>query len=721
MVTDSNLVTVNASVTISEPAVLSASIVGTDVNCNGGSDGSADLTVSGGTAPYYYDWTLTNNEDLYNVSQGTYYVDVTDNKGCIISDSVIISQPAFALNVVSSVKNVDCFNNLTGEVSLTVTGGTSPYSYLWSNGTSNDSLINVFAGNYTGTVTDANGCSSIISVTITQPLTLSAFISKTNISCFGDSNGVADLFVSGGTTPYTFNWSNALTTEDLSGLAADTFTVTITDANLCQTVSTVTITEPTILSASVTVEDVKCYGNSTGMIDLVVSGGTLPYNYLWSNGFNSQDLSNLSADYYCVTVTDFKGCTATLCDSVRQPFAALSASITGVNINCNGQNTGSVDLTVSGGTPDSIAPFYDYYWNYGWNTEDTVNIYAGNYSVTVIDNNYCMTTSLITITQPATAITLILSSNNVLCFGDTSGSVYSVTFGGTAPYTYLWNTGDTISNITNIPAGNYILTVTDSKGCIKTDSVYITEPNILDVQLFAQDVKCKGDLTGNISSFVQGGKQTYSYIWNSGLVSPTISNLPADIYWLTVTDGNGCMTVTNDTIFEPDSVLSVNILLSTITCFSNNDAYIDLTVWGGTPNDTLPSYTYSWSNGENIQDLDSLNPGLYIVTISDKNSCTIDTSVLINGKPLVYITGNNVTCFGLNDGSATANVGGGTQPYTYTWLPSGNSQTISGLSAGSYQVIVSDIQNCIDTALITITQPDSLIVTPTVSAVKTCN
>jgi large repetitive protein len=246
---------------------------------------------------------------LTNIPAGIYSVTVTDANGCSTSASVTITQPALALSASVSGTDVLCFGNATGAADLTVNGGTAPYNYSWSNAATTEDLANLAAGTYTVTITDANGCSTTASVTITQPASgLTSSTTQTNVLCFGNSTGAADLTVSGGTAPYNYSWSNAATTEDLTGLAAGTYTVTITDANGCSTTASVTITQPASgLTAAISGTNVLCFGNATGAADLTVSGGTAPYNYNWSNSATTEDLSwscswNVHCnDYGCIT------------------------------------------------------------------------------------------------------------------------------------------------------------------------------------------------------------------------------------------------------------------------------------------------------------------------------------------------------------------------------------------------------------------------------------
>jgi len=256
-------------------------------------------------------------QDLVNVPAGSYTVTITDGNLCTTQASATVSQPSAALDASATATDVKCFGESTGAVDLTVTGGTAPYTYLWSNGATTEDLVNIVAGTYTVTVTDANLCTVTASATVSQPsAALDVSATVTDVKCFGESTGEVDLTVTGGTAPYTYSWSNGATTEDLVNIVAGVYTVTVTDANLCTAITTVAVSQPeSALSGTTSVTDVGCFGESTGEVDLTVTGGTAPYTYLWSNGAMTQDLVNVPAGSYTVTITDGNLCTTQACYS----------------------------------------------------------------------------------------------------------------------------------------------------------------------------------------------------------------------------------------------------------------------------------------------------------------------------------------------------------------------------------------------------------------------
>lgn len=466
--------------------VLSYTLLPTSPSCPGGTDGSLNLTVTttgpcNCTPTYLWSYQSATTEDLNNVPAGNYSVTITCEK--VIIATVTVSDPP-SMEVNANVTEPNPVGSCTGAINITVNGGTGPYTFLWNTTPpqTTEDISNLCPGSYTVTVTDSKGC-----VFVSDPIAVGADFTASidDVSCNGLCDGAINLNEpTFGTSPYTYLWNTSppQTTQDLSGLCAGTYCVTITDAIGGTRDSCFMIDQPPVLVLTATVtNDVNM--NCGGAIDLNVTGGTQPYSYIWAVNppKNTQDLIGLCAGTYCVTVTDGHGCTATNCFIVTNGgpggfSATLSAQqFNGFQISCNGLCNGSVTSTITGG----VAPF-TYHWSNN-NTSPNVNdLCAGTYGLTVTDASGQTTTASINITQPP-PLNINVTATVPSFPGASDGALSALVTGGVPTYTYVWTgpvTGNTCC-LNNIPAGSYTLLVTDANGCQETDveSLGISGPN----------------------------------------------------------------------------------------------------------------------------------------------------------------------------------------------------------------------------------------------------
>ncbi|MCF8374699.1 MAG: T9SS type A sorting domain-containing protein [Bacteroidales bacterium] len=697
-VSDANGCTANAGATVTQPAILAASIAGTNVNCNGNANGAADLTVTGGTAPYTYLWDGGETiEDLAGLSGGTYNVTITDANNCTAPASVVIVEPA-ALTLSHTQVNILCNGNSTGSIDLTIVGGTASYTIAWSNLANTEDLSSIPAGPYSVNVTDMNGCVATLGTIVTQPAVLVATASATNLQCYQDNTGAVSLVVTGGVAPYYYSWSNTSTLGSLNGLAAGTYNVTVTDSNGCTANAGATVTQPTLLAATIAGGNVGCFGAGNGHADLTASGGTPPYSYLWTNGETTQNISGLSGGVYGVTVTDANNCTATASTTIIES-PQLNLSHTQVNILCNGNSTGSIDLTISGGTPS-----FTILWSNGAATEDLTAIAAGTYSVTVTDANGCVATLGTIITQPAVLVATA-SATNLKCFQDNTGAVSLVVTGGVAPYSYSWSNSSTLGSLNGLAAGTYNVTVTDANGCTANAGATVTQPTILAASIAGANVNCNGNANGAADLTVTGGTPAYTYLWNGGEVTEDLTGLSGGTYSVTVTDANNCTAPASVVIVEPAALTLSNTQVN-VLCNGNSTGSIDLTIAGGTP-----SFTILWSNGAATEDLTAIAAGTYSVTVTDANGCVATLGTIITQPAVLVATASatNLKCFQDNTGAVSLVVTGGVAPYYYSWSNGSALGSLNGLAAGTYDVTVTDANGCTANAGATVTQPAILV------------
>ncbi len=436
-VTDGLNRTATATVTITEPDEILANATINQITCNGANNGSISIAPTGGAFPYTYLWSDgSTGTSLSNLVPGVYSVTITDINGCFGTQDITITEP-LVLTTSGTQVDVSVYKGSDGSATVTASGGTVPYTYLWSNGATTATASGLVAGNYTVTVTDANGCTATQTFVITQPIPLMIqSVSQTNVSCNGGADGSVALVVIGANAPYTYQWSpTGGTGSTATGLSAGTYTVLITEATGDTLLETFTITEPNALVSTISKTDITCNFASNGTATVSVTGGTAPYTYFWSNGMTTATATNLNVGNYSVMITDANGCTATSTVSISQP-SALVVTPSSTNITCYGLNDGTASVAVTGG----VAP-YSYLWSNGQVGNSLSGLSQGTYLVTITDANGCSTTQSFTITEPgfvyppvaanqsfcigqnATLSNMVISGSNIKWYSAASGGV----------------------------------------------------------------------------------------------------------------------------------------------------------------------------------------------------------------------------------------------------------------------------------------------------------
>jgi len=482
------------------------------------------------------------------------------------------------------------------------------------------------AGVYTVTVTDNNGCTTVSTVTLTEPSAIVLTTSSVSSNC-GQADGQASVTATGGVSSYSYNWSSGCTTVNCTGLLAGTYTVTVTDGNGCTKTSTVNISDIGGGTATATLDfNVSCNGGCDGQATVTMVGGVTPYTYSWSNNGTNATSTGLCAGTYTVTVTDSVGCVSVDTTVISEP-PLLVATITAQNdALCNGSSDGDATTSASGGTPG-----YTYAWSSGGSNTTETGLAAGVYTVTVTDNNGCTAIANVTIGEPTPVVASISGFNDALCNGSSSGDATANSTGGTSPYSYQWdaNAGNqTSQTATGLAQGSYSVTVTDNNGCTAVTSVTIGEPSPIVITFTSNDISCNGLCDGFVIVNVNGGTAPYNYLWNpapgNGQGTSTPSNMCAGTYSLNITDDNGCSFDTIFVLNEP-AAISLNAVAKDVTCPGDCDGNIDLSVLGGaTP------YSYTWGSGETTEDLFDLCIGVYGITVTDANGCTVFANSAVN-------------------------------------------------------------------------------------------
>jgi len=516
----------------------------TNVSCYGGNDGAIDITPINGTLPIYFSWDNgETTEDLTNLTAGTYYLTIVDTLGCHAYGNITISQPP-ELIISSTTQDLSCFGDSDGSIDISISGGTGPYSFAWNNTTqTTEDINNLLANTYTVTATDAHSCTISLTSTIYEPPQLQSSTSPTDISCFGLSDGSIDLNVNGGTPPYSFNWSNSSHDQNIINIPEGSYDVVITDANGCTITDNDTIIQPTEIIITNTTTDIICHGGNDGSININVLGGVSPYQYDWSNGANSQNINNLTAGNYVVTVIDNNGCQGINAAQIIEP-SQLFVSLPGDFIYCE-SNT-SLTASVAGG----ISP-YSLQWNTG-DTTETIQYqtdYTDVYSVTVTDDHGCTASDNIEITIVDIDLEAFANKDTV-CPGDPILTTTNI-IGGIPPYTIYSN-----GQITSFPVivypnvyNNYILTVIDACGNTADAQIDIYTYPIPPLSFTADILQGCPPLTVNFNQ--HNYSVNFNYVWNFDDVDENNLSLdynPTHIFnesgWyditVQVTDSNGC-------------------------------------------------------------------------------------------------------------------------------------------------------------------------------------
>lgn len=668
-----------------------------------------------------YTWTgpagytsSAQNPEISNVTAanaGTYTVTIAVN-GCqsLAGNTTVIIHGV--PEVTEVITNITTCGGSDGAINLTVTGGTAPFTYLWSNGQVVQDIAGLTVGVYEVVVTDVNGCTITNSYNITDPASFTVTASVTDVTGCGNDDGRIELTITGGGT-YTFLWSDGKTTQNNENLSGGNYSVEVSDENGCKVILNSTINEPPAVILSADVTDVSSCGGSDGAINLVVSGGTAPFTFAWDNGATTADLTGIVAGIYTIVVTDGAGCANTLAITVNSPptFTAI-AVVTDVTT-CNGAD-GAISIDITDGT----APF-TFSWNNGATTQNLTGLVAGTYRVIITDASGCTLEIEENVTEPA-GFTLTATTTTPSCTG-ADGAIDLEVTGGTAPFTYTWNNGETTEDLAGLAVGSYDVTVTDVNSCSATLSVDIVQPPALTLTATATNATACGATDGSIDLVVSGGTGSFTYLWSNGATTEDIDNLGVNIYSVVVTDTKGCEATFAIGISDPGGMVATTLVANTTQC-GGTDGEIDLTVSGGNG-----PYTFLWSNGATTEDLEMLAAGTYSVIVTDANGCQTAVSAEVEDPALFIIaaTTEDITICGGTDGRIDLTITGGSGDFSFFWLdPSSNfffTKDLENQPAGSYFVEVTDnVSLC--KAMLEVTLADPAIdIDATVSDATACN
>ena len=644
---------------------LTLAITADSILCNGSSS-TVTVTATGGTAPY-------TGTGTFNVIAGSYTYTVTDAVGSVKTTTITITQPTAITPTVTSGRIIIYGGTTT--ITTTATGGTGAYSYKLNRGVYQTSNVfsSVPAGVDTVYIKDANSCVASRIITITQPASLLAITATpTTILCNGATSNVT-VTATGGTPPYTGTGSFTV--------IAGTYTYSIADSNAVTVSTSVNISQPTLITATVTPGVIAVYGAKTTITLSSVSGGLSPYSYALNNGVyqTSTTFSNVPAGVHSISIKDARGCVVLKSITITQPLTTLACASTSTNILCNGSSS-TVTVTATGGT----APYTG---------TGTFNVIAGSYTYTVTDAVGSVKTTTITITQP-TAITPTVTSGRIIIYGGTT-TITTTATGGTGAYSYKLNRGvyQTSNVFSSVPAGVDTVYIKDANSCVVSRTITITQPSRLILIANPTSILCNNG-TATITISAMGGTPPYT---GTGTYVVT-----AGTYNYSIADSNNITEITTVTVTQPAVIAAtVTPLTSNISTYGGTTSINITNITGG-----ISPYTYSINNGlfQTLSTFTNVRGGNHVVNIRDNNGCILSKNITIKQPLQIIITESiNVICQGQNTGSITVTADGGTPPYrfrygilnvstgTYTGYVS--SAIYSNLAAGIYVVKVKDSLN----------------------------
>jgi gliding motility-associated-like protein len=703
--TDSLGCSVSASYTVGQPSAITfgnPSIA--NVTCNNDSDGSITVIASGGTGTIKYSWSNGGKGDsIGGLKPGAYTVTATDSLGCTATATFNVTQTTGLTFGPPVITNITCNGDSTGSITASASGTGGTISYVWSTGATTATISNLPAGTYTVTASNTSGCSASASYSVTQgaPIALGTPV-ITEVSCFGGNNGSITVNATGGTGTLNYSWNTGGTTNTISNLIAANYQLTVTDSLGCSVTASYTVTQAKAITfGTAVIVSPACFGDSTGSITAKATGGTGVIHYVWNTGATVATITGLKAGTYTVTATDRSGCTATASYNISQPAQLVFGNPGIINVSCNGDSTGSITVSVTGGTGTIT-----YLWNSGATTVTIGNLAAGTYTVTATDSAGCSATAQYNVSQPnAIVISNVVITNVTPCFGGNNGSISVSASGGTGTLTYLWSTGATVNTITGLIAGTYTLTVTDLSKCTATASYTVTQPaQVTFGPPVISEVGCNGDSTGSITDSASGGTGTITYIWSTGGTGPAITNLGPGVYSVTATDSLGCSASVSDSIIQvPGLTFGTPVIVN--TACSQDTGSITVSVSGNTG-----TVTYVWNIGNTTAAITGLASGTYSVTATDSLGCSASASytvtqisTLLFGPPVI----TSADC-GDNDGSIQVTTTGANGTVTYVWNTTATGSLIDSLAPGAYSVTATDSLGCSASATYNVGQNSTL-------------
>lgn len=695
IVTDETGCNQNLVVSVPDTNIVAFDTIVQPITCFGEGDGAFFLDIDGDTENFDFNWndnTQINEGNRSNLVPGYYSLIVSNDNDCLAAIEFTLEEKA-SINLMIDPTPTSC-NADDGIIKVDVIDGRSNYTFEWSDDPNRIATTaeNLPKGNYSVTVSDADGCFSTESIVIELKDSINLSVSSIPVLCV-DTLGSATVVATGGSGTYRYQWDDptAQTTPIAQNLPSGDYNIFVTDDNGCNKTISIAVSDKTIpVDIEYAQKDISCFGGTDGAITSLVDSPSDNLQYQWSTGATSTSLANIPAATYRLNITDDNGCLHQEIISLSEPMPISSSNI--INpISCFGEIDGSIGLTVTGGTPD-----YAFTWgdDPAIDIPNRTNLAPGDYQLTISDANNC-TTSLDFIIGDKVPINLITDQSPASC-NAADGTITVEVVEGNSTYAFAWedDPNRTTAIASNIPTGNYSVTVLDAEGCSTTRNITLTEKEGISLVTSTTPIICAGEL-GRANVIATGGNGNYQYSWNDSAnqENPTAQNLVAGEYEIVVVDDNGCRTAQSITIQDNTIPVDIRFDKKDISCFEGSDGTINALI--ESPSNNL---SYQWSTGATSASLSNLPADTYQLSITDENGCLHQETIVVS-EPTALVTEtitNPISCFGETDGTINLDIAGGTPNYTFIWSdnPTLNVPNRTNLAVGDYQLTVSDANNC---------------------------
>ncbi len=704
------------SITITEPVLLNLELSNSQaVTCTGEENGILTVQASGGSGIYTYSLNNENNTNgqFENLAVGTYEISVVDENGCTNLINATVEAELEISSEIIAIQNIDCANSGNfGNIQINASGGSGSFEYTLNSETNTNGYFeNLPAGLYEIMISDSNGCIGSQAFEITEGGDLEVAVDMVQtISCYNASDGSLQVSVQGN-GPYEFELDGNLNTNGyFENLSAGTYQIVVTDASACASVSQYIVEEPLdIMIDYLELNDVSCFGMENGDIQVEASGGSNEFDYTLNGETNTNGtFENVMAGDYMLFVEDSNGCSTEIPVSIEQPDVLSNTVVENQALTCYGTNDGSVQLIAEGGSGT-----YTYTLGLDTNNDGIFqNLEGGIYTVLIADTNGCELLSEVTVEQPSALEAELVNIQSIGCGGNLTGAVEILAEGGTGSINYtLGAETNSIGVFDNLDVGNYTVEIEDANGCTASIDFAINQTDDLEAAVMSNTpATCFGADDGTVVIDVLNGNG--DYIYSLGTQTNTdglFSGLTAGDYIASITDGSGCNTSLNFSVSQPNQIFTEAFTIAALSCFGANDGIIQIEAFGG-----VAPYVYSFNNEVNTNGgFENVAAGNYQALVTDANACTQTMLVEIIEPDAIQaelIAQQSPDCYGESNGFVELEAIGGSAPFEYSLDGQISSNGIfENLSAGNYDLMITDANGCTSTEIISLDQPDALL------------